>query len=478
MPQVRKTETAKGCSMDEPNIADLQKKILFYETILDSIRNGTMITDRWGKIIFFSKAYGEFLGIEPEKVLGKKCTEVIENTRMHIVAETGVPEINDAQSIQGQEMVVQRIPIRIDGQGLFVFGQVMFKDVRDVHTLSSRLSLLESKVEFYEKELTDLRSSKYTLQHIVGNSRGILELKQLATRAAEIDAPVLITGDSGTGKELFAHAIHYASKRRLYPFIRLNCSSIPKELLEAELFGYEPGAFTGASNKGKAGKFELAHGGSIFLDEIGDLPMEMQPKLLRILEEKEFEHLGGNQLIKSNFRLIAATHESLEDLVARGKFRKDLFYRLNVIPISILPLRERMEDLPLLAESLMKKLSREHGTKMASFSPAVMQIFKSYHWPGNVRELSNILERILFVLDGDQTQVRHLPLFMQDLGRDASKQGNTMLKRLRDDMERETLLQTLRVSNFNKNQAARLLGIHRTSLYKKMKKMNISLKQS
>lgn len=478
MQQARKTETTKRSSMDEPNIADLQKKIIFYETILDSIRNGIMITDRRGRIIFFSKTYGEFLGIEPEKVLGKNCTEVIENTRMHIVAETGVPEINDAQSIRGQEMVVQRIPIRIDGQGLFVFGQVMFKDVRDVHTLSSRLNLLESKVEFYERELTDLRSSKYTLQHIVGNSRGILELKQLATRAAEIDAPVLITGESGTGKELFAHAIHYASKRRLYPFIRLNCSAIPRELLEAELFGYEPGAFTGASNKGKAGKFELAHGGSIFLDEIGDLPMEMQPKLLRILEEKEFEHLGGNRMIKSNFRLIAATHESLEDLVERGRFRKDLFYRLNVIPISILPLRERMEDFPLIAESLMKKLSREHGTKMASFSPAVMQIFKSYSWPGNVRELSNILERILFTLDGDQTQVRHLPLFMQDLGRESSKQDKAMLKRLRDDMERETLLQTIRVSNFNKNQAARLLGIHRTSLYKKMKKLNISLKQA
>jgi len=478
MQQVKKTETTKRSSIDEPHIADLRKKIIFYETILDSIRNGIMITDRRGRIIFFSKTYGEFLGIQPEKVLGKNCTEVIENTRMHIVAETGVPEINDAQSIRGQEMVVQRIPIRIDGQGLFVFGQVMFKDVRDVHTLSSRLNLLESKVEFYERELTDLRSSKYTLQHIVGNSRSILELKQLATRAAEIDAPVLITGESGTGKELFAHAIHYASKRRLYPFIRLNCSAIPKELLEAELFGYEPGAFTGASNKGKAGKFELAHGGSIFLDEIGDLPMEMQPKLLRILEEKEFEHLGGNRLIKSNFRLIAATHESLEDLVERGRFRKDLFYRLNVIPISILPLRERMEDFPLIAESLMKKLSREHGTKMASFSPAVMQIFKSYSWPGNVRELSNILERILFTLDGDQTQVRHLPLFMQDLGRESSKQDKAMLKRLRDDMEREALLQTIRVSNFNKNQAARLLGIHRTSLYKKMKKLNISLKQA
>ena len=457
---------------------DLQKKITFYETILDHVRNGVLITDESGKVVFFSKAYGVFLGIDPKNAIGKHCTEIVENTRMHIVAGTGVPEINHPHTIKGQDMVVQRIPVRIDGQGLFVFGQVMFKNVRDLDSLSNQLNLLESKVEFYEKELTSLRSSKYTIDHIIGNSRGIVELKRLALRAAEIDAPVLISGESGTGKELFAHAIHYASERRLHPFIRLNCAAIPKDLLEAELFGYEPGAFTGAPNKVKPGKFELANGGSIFLDEIGDLPMEMQPKLLRILEDKEFERLGGNRIVKSNFRLIAATHENLEDLSNCGKFRKDLFYRLNVIPLLVPPLRSRMDDFPLVAEHIMRKLKREHGTKMASISPQAMDVFRIYSWPGNVRELSNILERILFALDGDQIQMRHLPLFLQDLRQESSAASKETLRRRRNDVEKETLLQTIRTCNFNKNKAARLLGIHRTSLYKKMKWLNISLKQT
>ncbi len=457
---------------------DLQKKITFYETILDHVRNGVLITDESGKVVFFSKAYGVFLGIDPKNAIGKHCTEIVENTRMHIVAGTGVPEINHPHTIKGQDMVVQRIPVRIDGQGLFVFGQVMFKNVRDLHSLSNQLNLLESKVEFYEKELTSLRSSKYTIDHIIGNSRGIVELKRLALRAAEIDAPVLISGESGTGKELFAHAIHYASERRLHPFIRLNCAAIPKDLLEAELFGYEPGAFTGAPNKVKPGKFELANGGSIFLDEIGDLPMEMQPKLLRVLEDKEFERLGGNRIVKSNFRLIAATHENLENLSNCGKFRKDLFYRLNVIPLLVPPLRSRMDDFPLVAEHIMRKLKREHGTKMASISPQAMDVFRIYSWPGNVRELSNILERILFALDGDQIQMRHLPLFLQDLRQESSAASKETLRRRRNDVEKETLLQTIRTCNFNKNKAARLLGIHRTSLYKKMKRLNISLKQT
>ena len=300
----------------------MQEKVRFYETILDHVQNGVMITDEEGKVVFFSKTYGEFLGINPQDQIGKKCSEVVENSRMHIVAETGVAEINQPHRIMGQDMVVQRIPIQIDGGRMFVYGQVMFKDVRDVQTLAKKLNVLESKVELYEKELISLRSSKYTIDNIVGQSPGMVELKKLAVKAAQIHAPVLIMGESGTGKELFAHAIHYASERRIYPFIRLNCAAIPKDLLESELFGYEPGAFTGAGAKGKPGKFELAHRGSIFLDEISDLPLEMQPKLLRVLEEKEMERLGGIRMTRSDFRLIAATNENLENLVRTGKIPK------------------------------------------------------------------------------------------------------------------------------------------------------------
>jgi len=461
--------------MDPREIEELREKVHFYETVLDNIHNGVLITDKEGKVIFFSKTYGKFLGKDPQSAIGKHCTEVIENTRMHLVAETGVPEINQPHRIMGQDMVVQRIPIQIDGRGTVVYGQVMFKDVRDVHALARELRILESKVELYEKELTSLRSSRYTIENIVGTSPAMVEVKKLALKAAQTNAPVLIIGESGTGKELFAHAIHYASERRIQPFIRLNCAAIPKDLLESELFGYEPGAFTGAGNKGKPGKFELAHRGSIFLDEISDLPLDMQPKLLRVLEEKEMERLGGTRPTKSDFRLIAATNANLETLVEQGHFRKDLYYRLNVLPIQIPPLRDRKEDIPLLANHFIQRLSREMGTKTASVSPEVMQIFLDYPWPGNVRELSNILERVLYTIDVDNIQVRHLPIFLQGLAEDSPKPQATILKRLKDNMEREALLHSIRVSKYNKNQAARLLGIHRTSLYKKMKKLNIPL---
>ncbi|RPJ34273.1 MAG: PAS domain-containing protein, partial [Deltaproteobacteria bacterium] len=204
--------------MDPQNKKDLEDKIRFYETVLDHIQNGIVITDHEGKIIFFSKTYGSFLEINPEEAVGKNCSEVVENSRMHLVAATGIAEINQPHRIMGQDMVVQRIPLAIDGQGIFVFGQVMFKDVKDVHTLAKKLSDLESKVEFYEKELVSLRSSKFTLDHIIGESEGMAEIKNLALKAAQVQAPVLILGESGTGKELFAHAIHYASDRRIYPF--------------------------------------------------------------------------------------------------------------------------------------------------------------------------------------------------------------------------------------------------------------------
>ncbi len=460
--------------MQPKGLHELRQKLQFYETILDNIHNGVMITDPDGKIIFFSKTYGNFLGIDPQETIGKLCTEVIENTRMNIVAQTRIPEINQPHRIMGQDMVVQRIPIKMNGELVAVFGQVMFKDVRDVHALSKKLNVLESKVEFYEKELESLRSSKYTINNIVGKSDRMVELKKLALKAAQSNSPVLLIGESGTGKELFAHAIHHASERRLRPFIRLNCAAIPKDLLEAELFGYEPGAFTGAGSKGKPGKFELAHHGTIFLDEISDLPLEMQPKLLRVLEEKETERLGGTRMTRSNFRLIAATHENLEKGVEQGQFRKDLYYRLNVIPIHIPPLRERKADIPFIAGKLIETLNRDLGTGVPKISPEVLAILENYDWPGNVRELANILERAIYAVEGDTIEIHHLPFFLQRMKQGFAKTQPSHLKRLREDMEKEALLHAIRVSKDNKNRAAKLLGIHRTALYKKMKKLNIS----
>ncbi|MFH0845205.1 MAG: sigma 54-interacting transcriptional regulator, partial [Pseudomonadota bacterium] len=406
---------------------------------------------------------------------GRHCTEVIENTRMHLVAKTGKAEINLRQRIKGQYMVVQRIPIKENGKVIAVFGQVMFKDVRDVGKLAERLSALEIKVEFYEKELFSLRSTRYSIDSIVGVSQAINTLKFEALKAASNNLPVLITGESGTGKELFAQAIHHASNRRVYPFMRINCAAIPRDLLESELFGYEKGAFTGAKSSGKPGKFELAHGGSIFLDEIGDLPLEMQPKLLRVLEEKEFERVGGNTLIRSDFRLIAASNQDLHEMLAGGQFRKDLFYRLNVIPLPIPPLRERREDIVSLTHYFLRQIAQDAGFSKIGIDPDAEGALVNYDWQGNGRELSNILERILSTLEGDMIHLHDLPFYLFKGQRVSSKTKRTSLKGVQSRAEKEALRYALESTDYNKARAANLLGIHRTLLYKKLKKYNLPL---
>ena len=243
-------------------IPDLIQQIEMFGLIFDCIYNGVMVTDADGYITHFNKPYGQFLGLDPEEQIGKHCTQVIENTRMHIVAQTGAPEINHSHRIMGQNMVVQRIPIKKDGRVIAVFGQVMFKDVRDVRKLAAELSLLESKVKLYEEELINLRSARYTFDSIIGSSQAINSLKIEALRAAANQFPVLVSGESGTGKELFAQAIHHASARRVHPFVRINCAAIPKNLLESELFGHERGSFTGATTT-RQGAFELADGGAV-----------------------------------------------------------------------------------------------------------------------------------------------------------------------------------------------------------------------
>jgi PAS domain S-box-containing protein len=453
----------------------LRDRLEMYERIFDSIYNGVMVTDVDGRITHFNKPYGKFLGLDPEAQIGRHCTEVVENTRMHIVARTGRAEINQSQELKGQNMVVQRIPIRKDGQVVAVFGQVMFKDVRDVRKLANRLSLLESKVKLYEEELLSLRSTRYTFKSIIGDSESIHRLKKEALQAAANAFPVLITGESGTGKELFAQAIHHASARKVHPFVRINCAAIPRDLLEAELFGYEKGAFTGARSSGKPGKFELAHRGTIFLDEIGDLPLEMQPKLLRVLEDKAFERVGGTTVLRSDFRLIAATNQSLEQLMADGRFRKDLFYRLSVIPLPIPPLRERREDILPIAEELLRQLEQEANLEGVAFGPKAAAMLTGYDWPGNVRELSNVLERTAATLTGKTIRSADLPFYLSRSIKKGDPKGEASIRAAQVRAEKTAIRRALAETDYNKARAARLLGIHRTLLYKKMNKYGIAL---
>ena len=460
---------------DNPKTKDLQKQLEMYQLIFDSIYNGAIVTDINGRITHFNKPYGEFLGVDPEDQIGRHCTESVDNSRMHIVARTGHPEINRSHRIRGQNMVVQRIPIKKDSEIIAVFGQVMFKDVKDVRKLASELSLLESKVKLYEEELINLRSTRYTFESIIGASASIKALISEARQAAANHYPVLISGESGTGKELFAQAIHHASPRRAHPFVRINCAAIPKDLLESELFGYEKGAFTGAGADGKPGKFELAQHGTVFLDEVGDLPLEMQPKLLRVIEDKEFERVGGTRIIQSDFRVIAATNQNLEEMLIGSRFRKDLFYRLNVIPLHIQPLRERKNDILPTARHLLKQIAGEANFSEIKIDGSAAKVLKSYAWPGNVRELFNVLERIMPALGGDTIYLENLPFYLHHNRQKFPEHYRSSLKDVQAKTEKEAIRYALQESGNNKARAARMLGIHRTQLYKKIKKFNLPL---
>ncbi|MBU2451783.1 MAG: sigma 54-interacting transcriptional regulator, partial [Proteobacteria bacterium] len=310
---------------------------------------------------------------------------------------------------------------------------------------------------------------------IIGKSDEINCLKSEARNAALNDSTVLVTGESGTGKELFSQAIHNASLRRQHPFIRINCAAIPKDLLESELFGYDEGAFTGAKAKGKPGKFELANNGTIFLDEIGDLPLDMQPKLLRVLEEKEFERIGGTKIMKSDFRVICATNQNLEDLMEKQKFRKDLFYRLNVIPIYIPPLRERPKDIIPLAEHLLKKMALAANRPQMDIEKNAAQELKKYDWPGNARELSNVLERAMYSSDNNTIYKGDLPFNLDFDTKNHGGKTKPTLKNAQSQAQVKAIYQALAKTNYNKAKAAKLLGIHRTLLYKKMKEYHIGL---
>ncbi len=452
---------------------ELIEQLELFELIFDSFYNGALITDPDGYITHLNKPYGRFLGIDPKDCIGKHCTEVVENTRMHIVAKTGKAELSHTQMIKGQNIVVHRIPIKKEGKVIAVFGLVMFQDVRELRKLAKKSSILKSKVELYEQELLALRSTRYTFDSIKGPSNAIKELKHEALRATGNKYPVLITGQSGTGKELFAQAIHHASPRKFHPFVRINCAAIPKDLLESELFGYEKGAFTGARAKGKPGKFELAHHGTVFLDEIGDMPLEMQPKLLRVLEDKEFERIGGTKVIRSDFRLIAATNQNLDEMMSEGRFRKDLFYRLNVIPLNIPPLRERREDIIPLCRNFLKQMEKEAVYSEIKIDREAEKALKNYDWPGNVRELSNVLERALSSLEGDIIHLCDLPFYVY---RQKNKQSGKQQPSIKDVQERaeiEAIRYALKESGNNKTHAAKKLGIHRTLLYKKMKRYGL-----
>jgi PAS domain S-box-containing protein len=473
-------EDITGIRKLSQTLEDTRTAVDVLETILNTTYDGIVLVDRHGTITKLNKSYQEFLGIKEEDAVGKHVTKVIENTRMHIVVETGKAEIGHTQKIHGKEVVVMRIPIFKDGEVVGAVGKVMFRDVRELKTLAENLNLIESELKYYKSELQRIKGAKYSFQNICGNSAKILKAKQFAKQAAVTNSTVLIYGESGTGKEIFAHAIHNYSYRRFGPFIRVNCGAIPATLFEAELFGYEEGAFTGAGRGGKPGKFEMANKGTIFLDEVGEIPLEMQVKLLRVLQERETERVGGTQLIPLDVRVISASNRPLEELVREKKLREDLFYRLNIFRIELPSLREIADDIPLIVKHLITELNESLGTSVEGLDEEVNVILQNHGWPGNIRELRNVLERAINVNRQGKIAKNHLPVYL--LGKEQQVMDEILcledemplnLEALLDRAEQAAIKRALVLTDNNKRQAANLLGIHRSAIYQKIKKYNL-----
>lgn len=450
------------------------ESIIFQHKILEAVINNAyewiVVVDEHGKIIYMNKNYCEFLGRKQEEVIGKHVTEVIENTRMHIVVRTGKEEIADLHYIKGNYMIANRIPIVDDGKVIGAVGTVIFRDTNEWKRMNTHIRHLLSQLQTYLQEWKENNGAKYTLSDIISCSKQMEALKEKVKRIADSDISVLIRGESGTGKELFAHSIHQLSSRSDKPFVKINCGAIPEHLLESELFGYEEGAFTGAKKGGKKGKFQLADGGTIFLDEIGDLPLHMQVKLLRVLQEKEIEPVGSVKTVSVDVRVIAATNRPLEKMIEEKRFREDLYYRINVVPFVIPPLRERPEDVDLLADHFMKKMAARSGKRVTKMSKEVRQLLRQHVWPGNIRELENVIEAAVHFANGDTITLEALPEYLK-ANQTYPLEGKT-LKEMLEDAEKAVIQQSLQ-HHQDKLKAAKALGISKSALYEKIKKYGL-----
>ena len=452
---------------------DINEMLELYHNIFNHIFNWVVVVDTEGRVILLNKAYCDFLGVDQDEAIGKHVTEVIENTRMHIVVKTQKEEIGDFQKIKGNTMVANRIPIFKDGNLIGAVGTVVFKDLVEMESYVKRVRDMEKEIQFYQEEFKKMTTG-YTLKDIIGNSPEIEYVKNMIRKVATTKSNVLLEGESGTGKELVAQSIHHLSPRGDFPLIKVNCAAIPGELLESELFGYEHGAFTGSKKGGKLGKLEMANNSTILLDEIGDMPMSMQVKLLRAIQEKEIERVGGVRSKKLDFRIIASSNKNLKELVAKQQFREDLYYRLNVVKITLPPLRNRSSDIEVIARHLIKKLSKDLGLGVTEITPKAMWVLKKYSWPGNIRELSNVIERALNLMDSEgRIDTDHLAPYLRESSPSFGLDQSLNLKDRVQKVERDSIKRALSKTKHNKLEAAKLLGISRTSLYKKIEEYGL-----
>ncbi|MBC7436262.1 MAG: sigma 54-interacting transcriptional regulator [Bdellovibrionales bacterium] len=482
-------ETQDTLPRDAQSILELAARSMFH--LFSSISQGMFLVDRKGRIVWVNEGYKRFLPAlgfsSVDQFVGHMVEEVIPNTQMRRVLDTGEAFLIDLLTNKAGTFVVSRIPLRDDesSEVIGAIGIVLFDHPETtLQPLISKFALLQRDLDDARRELASQRRTKYTFASFVGASPPAVEVKRQARRAAQSSSPVLLLGETGTGKELLAHAIHASSARAAGPLISVNIAAVPDTLLEAEFFGVAPGAYTGADKKGRDGKFKLADGGTLFLDEIGDMPQSLQAKLLRALQEGEIEPLGSNKLVPFDARLIAATSRDLAALVREGKFREDLFYRLNVLPIRVPPLRERRADIPSLVEVLGEDMALRSGTAQPELSAEALALLSAQTWRGNIRELRNVLEQVAMRSDSryiEAPQVEEVlreagiekiaPVPAASLARETAEAANDQGARLRPladqvaDLERRAIAAAMTATQGNKLAAARMLGISRATLY-------------
>ena len=461
----------KPLPSDAPGILRLAARSMF--DLFSDMAQGMLLIDREGRVVWINEGYKKFLpalGIgSVADFVGRPVEEVIPNTQMRHVLDTGKPILVDLLTNKAGTFVVSRMPLRDEsGEVIGALGMVLFDHPETtLQPLIAKFARLQRELDDARKQLAERRGTKYTFASFIGSSAAALEVKRQGRRAAQSEGNVLLVGETGSGKELLAHAVHAASRRSQKPFIGVNVAAVPETLLEAEFFGVAPGAYTGAERKPRDGKFRIADGGTLFLDEIGDMPMSLQGKLLRALQEQEIEPLGSNKVIKIDVRVIAATSRDLQALVAAGRFREDLYYRLNVLPIRVPPLRERIGDLETLAEALLESIAERTGMPQRELAASAVATLASYDWPGNVRELRNVLEQAAMLTDSARLSSDDFASILPAKG---TRRASTMrpLPQLVAELERRSIQSALAATRGNKVSAAKLLGISRATLYEKL----------
>lgn len=473
---VHPQEESLPALLDFIQTVDIAFDILNY--FITNPYEGISVVDAQGILRYLSPVHEQFFGLAHGAGSGRPVQQIIENTRLHEVVKTGKAEIGQVQHLHNTVRVVNRLPIRRGHTVVGAIGQVKFKTPDEVHELSRQISRLRAEVDYYKSELVGLRLQTFGLDEIVGESAPIRQLKAAIRKVAPIDVPVLIVGESGTGKELVAHAIHNVSRRQERPMVLVNCGSLPEALVESELFGYEAGAFTGARRQGHVGKFEVADRSSMFLDEIGDMPVESQVKVLRVLETGVLERVGSNQQRKTNFRLISATNRDLSRLIAEGAFREDLYFRINGIKLHVPALRERPDDIPLLVQHYIERIAGRVGSTVSRIEPKAVQWLQSLPWPGNVRQLRNAVQRAIIFADGVELTLANfrdaedLDLIDGESHADSVPPPGSTPATMREAVENveSTLIhEALTRHSGNKKRVAEELGISRSYLYKRLR---------